>query len=290
MDTPPTPSEPTDGGEPLGPIDAAPLIEVVEGHLLELLRGLTPEDWDKRTAVPGWTVRDVVCHLLDTELRKLSMARDRHAPERPDIRSNEDVVAFVNGLNASGVAFYRRLSSPVLVSLMEAASAESARYHEQLDPFAPAAFAVSWAGEDRSPNWFDTARELTERWHHQQQIRDAVGRPGIMTRELYGPVVDCFMRALPHHYRSVAAPTGSLAVFTVSGDAGGRWYLYRGSEAWALVAREAGRLVSETTIPQEIAWRLFTKGIERESARARVTVVGDAVIGLHVLGMLAIVG
>src|SRR5688572_32295034 len=44
---------------------------------------------------------------------------------------------------------------------------------------------------------FDTAREFTERWHHQQQIRLATNRPGIMTRELYYPVLDCFMRALP---------------------------------------------------------------------------------------------
>ncbi|MFI5183793.1 MAG: maleylpyruvate isomerase N-terminal domain-containing protein, partial [Vicinamibacteria bacterium] len=133
------------GIEPLGPIDAAPLIEVVERHLLDLLRGLRPEDWDKPTAVSGWTVRDVVCHLLDTELRKLSLARDRHALERPNIRSKEDLVAFVNGMNAAGVAFYRRLSPPLLISLMEIASAESSRYHRHLDPLASAAFPVSWA-------------------------------------------------------------------------------------------------------------------------------------------------
>jgi uncharacterized protein (TIGR03083 family) len=275
---------------PLGPIDAAPLIEVVDARLVELLRGLGPEDWEKATAVPGWTVRDVACHLLDTSLRKLSLARDHHVPEGPGPRSKEDLVAFVNTLNAAGVAFYRRLSAPVLISLMEVASAESARFHRQLDPRAPAAFAVSWAGQDTSPNWFDTARELTERWHHQQQIRDAVGRPGIMTRELHVPVMDCFMRALPYHYRSVTAPPGSLAVFTVSGDAGGRFYLLRGREGWGLVARETGRRVSETSIPQGIAWRLFTKGIAREAARAQVTVAGDASIGLHILGLVAIVG
>ena len=55
-------------------------------------------------------------------------------------------------------------------------------------------FPVSWAGEEESANWFDTAREFTERWHHQQQIRLAVDKPGIMTREFYFPVLDCFMR------------------------------------------------------------------------------------------------
>ena len=62
-------------------------------------------------------------------------------------------------------------------------------------------FPVSWAGEQESANWFDIAREFTERWHHQQQIRLAVEKPGIMTREFYYPVLDCFMRALPYSYR-----------------------------------------------------------------------------------------
>ena len=55
--------------------------------------------------------------------------------------------------------------------------------------------------ERRGPNWFHLAREFTERWHHQQQIRLATERDGIMTRELYHPVLECFMRALPFAFR-----------------------------------------------------------------------------------------
>ena len=151
---------------------------------------------------------------------------------------------------------------------MEFASRESAEYHLSLDPFAPARFPVSWAGEERSQNWFDTAREYTERWHHQQQIRLATDRPGIMTRELYYPVLDTFMRALPFHYRPVEAAHGDLAPFDVSGECGGSWYLYRSEVGWRLVTRPAGEKVAEVTIPQEIAWRVFTKGIDRQSASA----------------------
>ena len=276
--------------DPLPPIDAAPLLPIVEAHLLELLRSLSPEDWEKPTLAPRWSVREVACHLLDTQLRKLSMVRDGHVAVRPEIRSEADLLGFVNGLNAEGVAFYRRLSAPLLISLMEVASAQSAAFHASLDPMAAAAFPVSWAGESASPNWFDTARELTERWHHQQQIREAVGRPGILTPELYRPVLDCFLRALPHRYRTVGAPAGSLAVFTIAGEAGGRWYLHRDAGGWRLVRGETGRRLSETTIPQEIAWRIFTKGISREAALTRVVVEGDREVGLHVLGLLAIIG
>jgi hypothetical protein len=173
---------------------------------------------------------------------------------------------------------------------MEAASRESAEYHQALDPFAPAMFPVSWAGEEESANWFDTAREFTERWHHQQQIRLAVNKPGIMTREYYFPVLDCFMRALPHAHRSVAATAESLSQFNISGECGGSWYLFRDGEAWRLIASPAGEKISEVTIPQEIAWRIFTKGIARQEARAHVRVSGDAEAGLHILEMISIVG
>ena len=68
-----------------------------------------------------------------------------------------------------------------MIDMMKVVCEQSARFHESLDPFAPARFAVGLAGEETSLNWFDTARELTERWHHQQHIRLATNRPGIMT-------------------------------------------------------------------------------------------------------------
>ena len=185
---------------------------------------------------------------------------------------------------------YRRLSPAVLISVMEIASRENAEFHQSLDPMAQAEFSVSWAGEDASLNWFDTARELTERWHHQQQIRLATNRPGIMTRELYYPVLDCFMRALPFKYRDRSGEAGTHLRFNVSGDCGGSWYLYRDEEQWVQVETPEGRQASETTIPQGIAWRIFTKGIDRESAAAHVSVTGDRDLGAHVLSMVAIIG
>src|SRR6266403_1800719 len=88
---------------------------------------------------------------------------------------------------------------------MQVSSQLLAEYHRSRDPDASAPYGVSWAGEEKSSNWFDTAREFTERWHHQQQIRLAVNKPGIMTRELYYPVLDCFLRALPFTYGTVSA-------------------------------------------------------------------------------------
>lgn len=274
----------------LEPILAAPLLPLVEDQLHALIAGLSPEDWERPTIVRAWRVRDVAAHLLDTSLRKLAAVRDGYAPERPRSGSPEDVRAFVDRLNAEGVAVYGRLSPAVVHALMQVASREFCAFHLGLDPCARAAFAVSWAGETVSANWFDTARELTERWHHQQQIRLAVDRPGIMTRELYHPVLDCFMRVLPQAYRDVAAPAGSCVLVRVDGDCGGAWHLHRAGHGWMLAAEPAGDCLATVTIPQAIAWRLFTKGLGRTEAEGLVRVEGDRTIGLHVLNAVAIVG
>jgi uncharacterized protein (TIGR03083 family) len=281
----------TDGPKPLRPIFTAHLFSKLEDVLVELLRSLDPNDWEKQTVAPKWKVKDVAAHLLDTQLRGLSICRDEYAAETPDGSSPAELGASTNRLNQEGVSVYRRLSPHVLISLMELASRQNCGYHQSLDPFAIARFPVSWAGEHESANWFNTAREYTERWHHQQQIRLAVQKPEIdkfriMTRELYYPVLDCFMRALPFTYRAAPGMAGSFAQFNVSGECGGSWYLYRDKETWKLSAAPCGEKVSETEIPQEIAWRLFTKGIGRESAASQIHVRGDTKLGLGILEMI----
>lgn len=279
---------------PLKPIFTAHLFPKVDGMLLELLRSLTPEEWERQTVSPKWNVKDVAAHLLDTALRGVSFSRDGYAPPTPNIDSLAALGVYINRLNEEGVKVYRRLSPEVLISLMETACTQLAEYHARRDPFAQAPYGVSWAGEEKSANWFDTAREYTERWHHQQQIRLAVESRGargssILTRELYHPVLDCFMRALPFAYRNVSDAAGTAIRIVVSGECGGRWNLLRGDTTWVLTESGHDQPKAETTIPQEIAWRIFTKGIDRASAQSQVKITGDAALALHVLSMISIV-
>lgn len=272
------------------PILAAPLLRQVDAKLIELLRSLSPAEWDLPTVAPGWRVRHVAAHLLDTALRKLSVARDGHYAEAMGPCSPQAVVELVNRLNLEGVRVYGRLSPALLIDLLVTSCSESARFHEALDPFAVAAFAVSWAGEETSLNWFDTARELTERWHHQQQIRMAVGRPGIMTPELFHPVLDCFVRGLPYLFRDVDAPVGTAVLLEISGECGGRWVMARATERWQFVPEAGQDCVSRVKLPQQLAWQLFTKAVDRNAARREVEMAGNPDLAERVLQLTAIVG
>jgi uncharacterized protein (TIGR03083 family) len=273
----------------LRPILCAHLLRKVDEKLIDLLSALAPSEWELQTVAPLWKVRDVAAHLLDTALRKLSLVRDSFV-ETTNIRSQQDVITLVNRLNREGVAVYRRLSPQVLIDLLRLATKQSAEFHESLDPFDTATFNVSWAGEETSLNWFDTARELTERWHHQQQIRLATNRPGIMTPDLYHPVLDCFLRGLPQALLEVKASPGTVLLVEISGECGGQWFLERSTGTWNLVARSGSDFAARVTVPQELAWRLFTKGIDRSSARAQLEIDGDRDLGEKILNLTAIVG
>jgi uncharacterized protein (TIGR03083 family) len=272
------------------PILCAPIIRQVDQCLIDLLTSLSSTEWELPTIAPRWSVRDVAAHLLDTALRKLSKARDECHTETVDIRSHQDVIALVNRLNREGVTVYRRLSPPVLTELMEWACGQTADFHESLDPFAPAAFGVSWAGETTSLVWFDNARELTERWHHQEQIRLATNRPGIMIPPLYHPVLDTFMRGLPHAYRDVAASVDTAILVEISGDCGGQWCLLKSQAGWIFSSQLPSAVAAHIVIPQTIAWRIFTKGTDRASAYPQLSILGDTALAENVLKLVAIVG
>jgi hypothetical protein len=46
----------------------------------------------------------------------------------------------------------------------------------------------------------------------------------------------------------------------ISGECGGQWFLSRENGKWELLKEPAAELGARVTIPQEIAWRIFTKG------------------------------
>src|SRR5260370_33637661 len=107
--------------EPLPPILTAHLFPKLDGMLVELLRSLAPDDWEKQTVSPKWKVKDVAAHLLDTSLRGGSIGRDGYLAETPKINSSADLAAFINSLNREGVRVYPRLTPAGLIVIMEIA-------------------------------------------------------------------------------------------------------------------------------------------------------------------------
>lgn len=153
------------------------------------------------------------------------------------------------------------------------------------------AAALAWlvAAGGAVPIWFDLAREYTERWHHQQQIRDAVGKAGLTEPRYFAPVLDTFVRALPHTLRDVDAPEGACVALAITGDSGGTWFAQREHATWTLYQGRPVASACTVVLPQEIAWRLWTKGIGKDEAAAPAMIEGDQRFGQRVLDMVSII-
>jgi uncharacterized protein (TIGR03083 family) len=274
--------------EPVRPILIADLFPGLGTELIGLLRSLEDEQWRLPTVCAGWTVQDIAGHLLDTACRRLSMGRDGHwpPPSKP-FDGYDGLVAFLNDLNAQWVAAMRRLSPRLLTDFLALVEPPFADYIRTLDPWAPG-IPVSWAGESESKSWFDIARELTERWHHQQQIRLAVGAPPLDDPYVSGPVLETFLRALPHRYRAVEAPEGTSLVVRIEGRVPYPYTLWREESGWALLRGEASEPAARIVLPEEPAWLLLTKGMKGEAARARATVEGDERLAAPFFGTVAV--
>jgi uncharacterized protein (TIGR03083 family) len=261
-------------------------------QLLELFADLSEEDWARPTAAPLWSVKDIAAHLLGGDVWILAGKRDGFRPDK--LPEYGQLIELVNRLNAEWVLAARRMSPRLLMDFLAFTGPEVEACFASLDPLAMGG-PVSWAGPEPAPVWFDIAREFTDRWHHQQQIRDATGRPPLYDPYFLSPVLDTFVRALPHAFRHAVAPAGTVVRFEISAPAGGVWFLHKMEQAsleqsWTLVLKSGTEPAAEVILPQDIAWRLFTKGMDREKARAQAVIRGDAGLASSIFATTAIIG
>jgi hypothetical protein len=131
------------------------------------------------------------------------------------------------------------------------------------------------------------AREYTEKFLHQQQIRDAVGNPGLLTTDWYPSFLDVCFLALPHTLRETNAEPGTKIKVIVTGDGGGEW---------AAECNDARRLISSAstdvftttvTLTGTDAWKLFSKSMRPVDVIERVSIQGDRQLGDKVLSMVS---
>jgi uncharacterized protein (TIGR03083 family) len=267
--------------EPLTPVYTAELFAPLASELVALLRGLGDGDWARPTVAGAWRVRDVAGHLLDGDLRRLSFGRDKHKGRGPASPTFADVLAFLNEANATGVSYSARLSPRVLTDLLEVTGDWVARYFAALPPDGEAAFPVDWAGEERSANWMDVGREYTEKWHHQMQIRDSVGAPGLLQPRWLEPLLALSVRAFRRAYRDVAAPAGTAVVFEVVGASA--WSVVREASSWVVMRGRAAKPAASLRTDADTAWRLLYNALSPERARAGVETTGDPVLSAPIL-------
>lgn len=276
------------------PLPAVKTLHLYPGEraaLLALLRSLAPDAWSRPTACPGWTVKDIAAHLVADDAGQLGRGRDAWTSPTfatgLDISTFDGLVQAINRQNAEWVHAMKRVSPPLLIDLLQLTGDQTHAYFASLEMEAPGAL-VDWAGPDTAPIWMDVAREYTERWVHQQHIREAVGHPGLTEPEWLHPVLACFAFGLARPLATIDAEEGTTLHVEVNGPAGGSWFAVRVNRSWDLRQERPEQIDAMVQIPEDIAWRLFTKGISPQDARARSTTTGDPTLTSAVFATVSI--
>lgn len=235
-------------------LDVRPALSAERGELLRFVDALTPSQWLAPTAAPGWTVKDLALHLLDNDLGWLSRGRDGDASGLLDMRDHASLVDALAAKNQRWVEGAQGLSLPVVTGLLAWSGRHMDAYYASMDLQAEG--RVVWASDGPVPVWFDVAQDLTERWVHQQQMREAVGQCGDDTAIYLPLVLRTFVWALPHQYRPAAAE-GTVAQVDVG--CGGVWSLVsNGSGRWRMDEGSHDAPDALVAFSDDAAWRWLT--------------------------------
>lgn len=268
-------------------IEVRHLFPELYSELINLLQNLSADEWNYSTTSSRWTVKDIAAHLLDTDLRRISFQRDKLIPPTygMQIENNEQLVKYTGYLNNTWVEASKRLSPGVLIDLLSYVKTEMPKLLNSLNMDDEALFGVSWAGEEKSKCWFDIAREYTEKWYHQQQIREAVGKPLLSDEKWMYPLIDTLVRGLPYIYQKVhPGKTNAVVLLVIKDITNGSWIL-KMNKSWELFVGNTSDYTSKVVMNADTAWRLFSKNISREEAKQGITIEGDNDLGEIILGL-----
>lgn len=272
--------------EALGaPIDVRPLLAPMREALVEVLTDRDTSEWRTRTT-PGWTVHDTVAHLLGDDLGRLARTRDRHP--MPARAGEEPFAAWIDRLNDEWVTAARRLSPRLLLELLDYTGKQVRALWTGHD-LDEEAEAVTWAGVDPAPLWLDVARDYTEYWVHQAQVREALDEPLLDDPKYLGPVVSTMLRALPFGLQGVAPTEGETTLTVqVSDLTPGDWSLKGDVNGWRFVTA-VGHADTAVTWTADTVWRVGARMIDPAEARARAHVEGDVDVAAAVCSLLAVI-
>jgi uncharacterized protein (TIGR03083 family) len=250
----------------------------------DLCATLTPEQWALPTDCPGWSVQDLLSHMVGTESKILGRSSPAHTPQNAGRLPN--AIAERNEVEVD----YRRSRSgaQVLAEFREVTAARLTALRAMPEE--------SFAREFDSPLGKMPYREFLRMrffdcWIHEQDMRRALGRPGALEGPLARQGIDRLIAALPYVVgKKVGAPDGATAVFAISGPVGD-------TAAIGMEGRRAHRLDDVPAAPTV----LLTMDTETficlscgrwdprtTLQRGRVAIAGDEALGRDILEQLNI--
>ncbi len=252
----------------------------VWASLGELLASLTDEEWDLPSPLPGWSVKDNVAHIIGTE----AMLNGEPAPDVEIDRSlaphvKNDIGVF----NEQWIESFRATPPNEVLSRFEELTGARLATLEHLSQ-------EEWDAESFTPAGRDTyGRFMQIRvfdcWLHEQDIRDAVGKPGHETGLAVDVALDEMANALGFVVgkKAGAAPGQSVTFALTDGGAVVRSMHVDVGERAAVVAALPGGATVTLTMPIGVMTRRSAGRVDGGDLLDQVVIDGDLALAARIL-------
>ena len=253
-------------------------LDEVWDSLVSLAAELEPGDWERPTALPGWTVRDIYSHVLGTESMLLGRKQPAaEAPAAPHVRND------VGRLNEIWVQEYR--SRPVTDLLADLGEVLISRRAALAAMDQDAFDAPSWtpAGEDTYGRFMQI--RVFDQWYHEQDVREATGHRGHLDGLAPEVALDEVTLALGFIVgKKAAAPAGSSVRFQLTGSPSRRIDVEVTDRARVVEGDELADPTVTLSLPSERFFRIAGGRLgERDPVDTSVGIAGDRELGERVL-------
>jgi uncharacterized protein (TIGR03083 family) len=248
----------------------------------ELLGSLTEEQWKLPTVLPGWDVQANVAHIIGTEASFLG-------EDAPDIELDEAEFTHVrNDIGRFNEVWVQGLADWSPDQVLEKFDDFTARRLETLRAMTQA----DWDAESMTPAGKSTAGRfiqirVLDCWFHEQDIREAVGRPGHLAGPAVAVTLDEVSTALGFVVgKKAKVPVGSSVTFELTGSSGRVIHVEVGERAQVTDALTGPATVT-ISMPVVPFTRLCGGRATAEEYADQITVTGDEALGAQVLKSLA---
>ena len=254
------------------------LLEETWGATIDVCRPLADEEWERPTDCPGWTVKDLVSHLVGTERMIQGLpAADVDPGPAPHVKNA------MGELNEREVAARRGLAGPVVLTELEEIVAVRLATLREADE--------AYFTQDRmTPTGPGTMLDLLsirvlDCWIHEQDIRRAVGQPGHLSGGPAEHTTDRLLRTIPIVVgKRAAAPEGSTTVLVITGPVTRTVpVVVEGGRAKVVPAGDAGEPMVTVTMDSET---FLVLAVGRQTAADRadgIAIEGDLALGQAVV-------
>ncbi|EPH44962.1 hypothetical protein STRAU_1989 [Streptomyces aurantiacus JA 4570] len=250
----------------------------------ELVTPLPEGQWNLATPCPGWSVRDIVSHVIGLDCEMLGDPRPIHTLPRDLYHVQNEGQRYME----MQVDVRRHHTAPEMTSELEYTIIRRSRQlrNESRDP----------STKVRGPLGTELTLELASRtrafdvWVHEQDLRTALQKPGNLDSPGAYVARDLLLQGLPKVVaKKAGAPANSAVVFDVSGPVEFLRTVRVDAEGRATVdsAPSLGPLVT-IGMDWDTYFRLACGRVTYASVKDRVKVEGDLELGDAILGDFAV--